>query len=303
MTKGYRCFVYSIQKCLFLLFQYFIDRKNLTMVGKEDRVEEYNRVALRIAREVAQERGLLFAGGVGNTNIFSDKTIADPETEIRLIHEQQVRWAKEEGVDYVIAETMSNYEEARIALEVIKSFDLPAVITLSPMGCNKDGIATTVDDVPIATACQRLLELGATLVGSNCYRGPSTMINIIEDIVKVVPPEKVCALPLGYRTTKEQPTWYDLKDPLFPENFPFTDGLNPFLVTEKEIVIFTKRCMELGVKYMGICCGNMGSLTRAMATTMGKEPFLSAYHDMEKLSKVMKHKNELRSKRLKEYSN
>ncbi len=215
------------------LFQYHIDPKNLAMVGKEECMEEYNRVALRIAREVAEERGLLFAGGVGNTNLFSDKTIADPEAEIRSIHEQQVRWAKEEGVDYVIAETMSNYEEARIALEVIKSFDLPAVITLGPMGCNKDGVAVTVDGVPIPTACQRLLERGATLVGSNCFRGPATIIDVIEDIVKVVPPGKVCALPLGYRTTKEQPTWFDLKDPVFPENYPFTDGLNPFLVTEK----------------------------------------------------------------------
>ncbi len=54
------------------------------------------------------------------------------------------------------------------------------------------------------------------------------------------------------------------------------------------------------MKYMGICCGNMGSLTRAMATTMGKEPFLSTYHDMEKLSKVLEYKRKLRNKRLKE---
>ncbi len=280
--------------------QYYIDRKNLSLVGKEDYVEEYNRVALKIAREVAEERGLLFAGGVGNTNLLADKSITDPKAEIISIIEQQVRWAKEEGADYIIAETMSYFEEAKIALEIIKSFNLPAVITLSPIKCNQDGVATTAENIPIGTACRDLLELGATLVGSNCYRGPATMISVIEDIVKVVPAEKVCALPIAYRTSKEQPTWLDLKDPLFPENYPFTDGLNPFSVTEKEIVTFTKRCMELGVKYMGICCGNMGSLTRAMATTMGREPFLNTYHDIEKLSKALEYKKKLRQQRLSE---
>jgi len=30
--------------------------------------------------------------------------------------EEQVRWSKEEGVDYIIAETISHFAEARIAL-------------------------------------------------------------------------------------------------------------------------------------------------------------------------------------------
>lgn len=286
---------------LFTCVQYYVDRKNLALVGKGDLVEEYNRVALKIAREVAEERGLLFAGGISDTCIFSDSTITDPEAEVRSVYKQQVQWAKEEGADYVIAETISYFKEAKIALEVIQSFDLPAVVTLRAHGPDKNGLVLTSDGVPIADGCRQLVDLGATLVGSNCHRGPATMIKLIEDIVKVVPPEKVCALPVGFRTTNQQPTWFDFKDEGCPENNPpFGNSLNPFSASEAEIIKFTKHCQELGLKYMGICCGNTGSMTRVMATTLGKKPIQNKYHDIETINQVVTYKKKMLAERVKE---
>lgn len=76
------------------------------------------------------------------------------------------------------------------------------------MSVQDNSTLETLDGVPIAHACRTLLEKGATIVGSNCYRGPSTMLKIIKEIVKEVPPEKVCALPVCYRTTDEYPTFF-----------------------------------------------------------------------------------------------
>ena len=45
--------------------------------------------------------------------------------------EEQVGWAVDAGVDFVIGETFSWGEEALIALDVIKDTGLPAVITLA----------------------------------------------------------------------------------------------------------------------------------------------------------------------------
>lgn len=262
-------------------------------MGKEDKVEKYNRVALKIAREVAEATGTLFAGGISNTGIFNDKSIDDPVSEIRPMFEEQVRWAKEEGVDYVIGETFLHYHEAELALEVIKSFDLPAVITLAVIGRNSDGVLSTVDGVPIGKACQQLIEKGATLVGTNCFRGPETMIEVVEDIVKVVPPEKVCALPIAYRTTKEEPTFRVLTDKFCPENNPvYPHGLSAFFVSETEIAKFTKTCVSLGLKYMGICCGNTGNYMRIMAEAVGRETILSKYHEPEKVSKIVENKRQ-----------
>ena len=165
--------------------------------------------------------------------------------------------------------------EAEIALEVILSFGLPAVIT---MRVGNDSAMETLDGVPIGRACRRLLDKGATLVGSNCLRGPSTMLKVIEEIVKEVPPEKVCALPVMYRTTEESPTFKDFQDTACPINNPvYPHGLDAFMVSTREVTEFTKRCKEMGLKYMGLCCGNNGNYTRAMAEALGRKPPASKY--------------------------
>ena len=190
----------------------------------------------------------------------------------------QVRWAKEEGADYIIAETLANLGEAKIALDVILSFNLPAVVSMT-VGDKEDGSGyCTLDGIPIAEACRTLLEKGATVVGCNCHRGPSTMLKVIEEIVKEVPPEKVCALPIMYRTTDEYPTFFDFKDDTCSINNPvYPHGLDAFQVSTQEVTEFTKRCKEIGLKYLGLCCGNTGNYTRAMAEALGRKPPASKY--------------------------
>ncbi len=260
----------------------------MQLIGREDDLETINRRALRIAREVAEESGTLFAGGLSNTDLFVDKeSKGDPTAEVRAMFEEQARWSKEEGVDYIICETFAYYEEAKIALEVAKSFDLPAVVSFGALGTNKAGKAITADGVPLPQACRQLVELGATLVGVNCYRGPETTLALVEQIITEVPPEKVSALPVAYRTTKDEPSWIELKDKRCPENNPvYPHGLDPFYVSEVEIVKFTKRCMELGLRYFGICCGNTGNYTRAMAETLGRQPEASKYRNKEVMSQA-----------------
>ena len=252
----------------------------MRQIGREGDLERINRTALKIAREVAEDSGTLFAGGVSQTNIYI-KGDQDVEKRIRVMYEEQVRWAKEEGAEYIIAETLSYLGEAEIALDVIKSFDLPAVVTFAiPNPSNRDGSYSTLDDFSLSTACRKLIDDGATVVGTNCFQGPEMTLKVVEDIMKEVPPEKVCALPVAYRTTEKEPTFFNLTDQCCPENNPvYPHGLDAFYVSTVEIANFTKRCMELGMKYIGICCGNTGNYTRAMAEAMGRTPPASRYHD------------------------
>ena len=254
----------------------------MRQIGREHDLERINRIALKIAREVADDTGTLMAGGVSNTNIYveNDKEV---EGRIRAMFEEQIRWSKEEGADYIIAETINYLGEAEIALDVIKSFDLPAVVTLSipNSGRNSDGKLQTLDGVPLGKAFSTLIEKGATVTGPNCARGPEQMIEIVEEMVKEVPPEKLCALPVTYRTTKEEPTFFELTDKCCPDNNPvYPHGLDAFYVSVAEITNFTKRCKELGLKYYGLCCGNTGNYTRAMAEALGRSPPSSKYHDL-----------------------
>ena len=110
-------------------FTYYAHREKMRLVGKEHLLEQINRKALEIAKEVAAETGALFAGDICNTNVF----VADDESRraVREMFDEQVGWAAEAGVDFVIGETFSWGEEALIALEAIKETGLPAVITLA----------------------------------------------------------------------------------------------------------------------------------------------------------------------------
>ncbi|MGH9304403.1 MAG: homocysteine S-methyltransferase family protein, partial [Acidimicrobiales bacterium] len=111
-------------------FTYYGHREKLRVIGREDVLEPLNRQALEIARQVAEDSGALFAGDISNTTIYSP----DPavEHQVRKMLSEQVAWAADAGVDYVIAETFSADNEAVIACEVIKEAGLPAVVTFVP---------------------------------------------------------------------------------------------------------------------------------------------------------------------------
>jgi len=247
---------------------YYAHREKLKIIGKEDALEDMNRKALQIAKEVANQSGSLFAGNICNTNIWSP---TDPSRmiEARAIFEECVGWAVEAGVDFIIGETFDNLEEALIATEVIKKHGKVAVITLA---IHNKGV--TYDGFAPADACKRLQEAGADVVGLNCGRGPATMLPLLAEIVKAVT-VPVAALPVPYRTSSSQPNFQTLTDPGRNNDRAFPDGLDPFVCTRHEIGEFARACVELGVKYIGVCCGGAPHHVRAIAEALGRKPLAS----------------------------
>src|SRR5881628_3486478 len=49
---------------------YYAHREKLRVIGRESELEELNRAALQLGREVADESGTLLAGNISNTNAF-----------------------------------------------------------------------------------------------------------------------------------------------------------------------------------------------------------------------------------------
>jgi betaine-homocysteine S-methyltransferase len=259
-------------------FTYYGHREKLRLIGKEHLLESLNRRALELAKEVAGETATLAAGNICNTNVFA----ADDESRavVRGMFEEQVAWAAEAGADLIVGETFSHAEEALIALETIRQTGLPAVITLS---IHQDEF--TRDGLSPEDACRRLEEAGADVVGLNCARGPATMLPLIERIRNAVECH-VAALPVPYRTHAAEPTFQSLRDPdydAFPDGRPFPVALDPFTCNRYEIADFTVRAHELGVDYLGVCCGAGPHHIRAVAEALGRTPPASRYSaDMSK---------------------
>jgi betaine-homocysteine S-methyltransferase len=259
-------------------FTYYAHREKLRLIGREEVLEQINRRALELAKEVAATSGALFAGDVCNTNVWTGE---ESRAAVRAMFEEQVSWAAEAGVDYVIGETFSWVGEALVATSVIKDAGLPAVVTLA---IHLDG--TVREGVSPAEACRRLEAAGADVVGLNCTRGPDTLLPLLEEVRRAVT-VPVAGLPVPYRTTDHHPTFQSFEDPhtadLAVGGRPFPTALDPFTCSRYEIAEFARRAQEIGVGYLGVCCGAAPHHIRSMAEALGRTPPASRYTaDMSK---------------------
>ncbi|MGH8911274.1 MAG: homocysteine S-methyltransferase family protein, partial [Acidimicrobiia bacterium] len=254
-------------------FTYYAHREKLRVIGREGILEDLNRQALEIAKGVAATTGTLFAGNICNTNVYEAD---DPATHraVRAMYEEQVGWAVEAGVDFIIAETIDWHGEADLALETIKAAGLPGVVTVSP---HRDRYL--FDGVDIVEACRMLAAQGADVVGLNCQRGPATMMPLIREIRQAVT-GNIAALPVPYRTTPAEPTFQALTektDAPVPGGRPFPTALDPFAATRYECAAFAAEADAIGVNYIGLCCGAGPHQIRSVAEQLGRRPVASRY--------------------------
>jgi betaine-homocysteine S-methyltransferase len=248
-------------------FTYNGHREKMRVIGKEDLLEPLNRAALQIAREVADARpGDLMAGNISNTNIWDP---ADParQAEVRAMFEEMVGWAVEGGADLIIGETFYYAGEALAALEVATSTGLPVVLTVAPMALDE-----MADGVGIVETCRRLEQGGADVVGMNCFRGPATMLPWLREIRAAVSCH-VGALPIPYRTTPAEPTFFNLSDDRAsvpsPHGRTFPTALDPLYANRYEVGAFAREAADLGINYLGVCCGASPMLIREVAEAVG----------------------------------
>jgi betaine-homocysteine S-methyltransferase len=198
---------------------------------------------------------------------------------VRSQYEEQLGWAVEEGVDFVIAETNDYVGEAVIALEVCQELGLPAMVTFASV---QD--ATTYDGYDYVEACRILADKGAEIVGLNCSRGPETMLPLLERIRAAVD-VPVAAQPVPYRTSAATPAFERLESADGRHLFPI--ALEPFQCTRFEMADFARRARDIGVNYIGICCGGGPHHVRAMAEALGRETPASRYSPAIELHPVL----------------
>ena len=263
-------------------FTYYGHREKLRIIGKEDLLEPLQKNALRIANDAKnsfKDLDLMVCGDVANTNIF-DPNDKNSFAQCQKMYEEQVKWAKEAGVDFIVAETISWVDEMKIALKAIKDEGLIAVANYAiPRG------EKTRDGYSVVDACKIIEDLGADVVGLNCYRGPDMTMKHLKDIRKNVSCH-VAGLPVPYRTTEKDPTFLNIKDnqcDCIPGDNAFPIALDNLYCNRFEMAEFAKDCVQQNINFIGICCGAEPHHVREMALAIGKKPISSKYSpDMTK---------------------
>ncbi len=258
---------------------YYAHREKLKDVGRAGELEQLNRAAVRIANEIAREGGALVAANICNTWSYDPNEPVASGLVVRAQYEEQLGWAIEEGADFVIAETFDYVGEALIALDVCKQLGLPAMVTFASVQPT-----VTYDGYDYVDACRILAESGARVVGLNCSRGPETMLPLLERIRAAVD-VAVAAQPVPYRTSPAAPAFESLESGDGRRMFPIE--LESFQCTRFEMADFARRARDIGVDYIGICCGAGPHHVRAMAEALGRETPASRYSPAIELHPVL----------------
>jgi betaine-homocysteine S-methyltransferase len=236
---------------------FYASEEKLATVGLAGRVDDINRAAVRVARSVAQEGDALVAGNLSLTWAYDP---ADPASvrRVRELFDRQLEVQVGEGIDLVIGETFSYRGEALIALEAAQATGLPSVITMSfeqPDARSYEG------DSP-ADCARRLRDAGADVVGVNCLRDPERTLPLARQMREAVPDAPIATQPSAYRVTDDRPDFTAA-----PE-FPL--ALEPLTLTRAEMAAYARDARELGVRYIGSCCGSVANHVRAMAEALGR---------------------------------
>src|SRR5271155_3289682 len=233
---------------------FYASRDKLATVGMGERVEELNRAAVRIAKQAAGDRCLV-AGNLSLTWMYApnDDAAAD---RVRKTFDEQLDVQVAEGVDFIIGETFSFLGEALLAVEQAKKTKLPVMVTV----CFENEDITT-DGKSAADVARALRDAGADIVGINCLRSPEHTLPLMAEMRKAVNGYIACQ-PVAYRTTKDHRDFTSL--PAFP------DQLEPYQLTRREMADYATKARDLGVNYIGACCGAVASHIREMARVLGK---------------------------------
>jgi len=202
--------------------------------GVEDRLEELNEAGVRLSKEAAGDRALVFAS-IGPSGRFLAPLGEVTTEEMTAAFARQVRAMVRGGADGIVIESMTDLGEITCALRAAKdTTDLPVVCSMT-FDKGLKGYATIMGVRP-DEAARTLEEAGADAVGSNCGWG----IEEIIEVARIMHP--VTALPLWFKPNAGMPE--------------LVDGKTVYRHTPEFMAARAVELLDAGASIIGGCCGS-----------------------------------------------
>jgi homocysteine S-methyltransferase len=228
---------------------YGANRFKLSQFGLEDRVEDINRAAVRLAREAADGKAFV-AGAVGPAGKplapIGRITREDADASLR----EQISALADEGVDVFLLETFADMNELELAIRAVHDI-APGIPVIAHKTFIEDG--ETLEEGLPARVAERMRELSVDVAGSNCTVGPQRMLGIVRQMASV-DGLKICAMPTaGLPQLVGGRIHYDLTPAYFGH--------------------YGRLLAEAGAVIIGGCCGTTPAHIRAVAEAVqGMKP-------------------------------
>lgn len=202
--------------------------------GLEGEAYELNRIAAALSREAAGDRALVMGsiGPIGKMVIMGEASA--PEVFRGFM--EQARGLADGGADGIVVETMTDPEEARMAIEAarkVTELDVACTFTFTR---NQDGAYRTIMGTDVGAYLEMAKSAGADIIGANCGNGTAGMIEIVREI-RTLDPD----IPVLVHANAGLPV--------------YKDGLTIFPETPDEMASQIKDLVEAGANIVGGCCG------------------------------------------------
>jgi 5-methyltetrahydrofolate--homocysteine methyltransferase len=202
--------------------------------GLSDQTYELNLAAAKISKEAATDRALVL-GSVGPTGkmVFMGEISEDDLLEG---FKEQVKGLAEGGADGIVIETMSDLEEARVAILAAKSISELDVACTFTFSKTQTGEYRTMMGTGVEEFLEMAKEAGADVIGANCGNGTAGMIEIVKEIRALD-----SDIPVLVHANAGLPVYEDGKT-IFPE-------------TPSEMATQMEDLVRAGANIVGGCCG------------------------------------------------
>jgi len=212
----------------------------LSRYNMKDKVREINIAGVDISKEAAGDKALVFAsmGPSGKMLIMKDVT----ETELQEAFNEQADAIKDAGADAIIVETMTDMEEALIAIAAAKKTGLPLIGSMVfDAGKEKD---RTIMGHTIEEMAEKFTSAGVDVLGTNCGKGIEGFIPVCKKM----------------RASTDLPLWVKANAGS-PE---YIKGETVYNTTPEEYAAFIPLLVEAGADFIGGCCGTNPNFIRAI---------------------------------------
>jgi homocysteine S-methyltransferase len=222
------------------------NRIKLARYGLENRVREINFRAVKLAREAREIAGepVFIAGAVGPIGQQLEPIGRITLAQATEAFAEQIAALLEGGADLLVLETFTNLPELLAAVAAAKqTADLPIV---AQMTFAEDGLSLSAEEP--SQVVQALERAGVDVIGVNCGVGPQVALQVLEAM------RHETKLPLSGQPNAGLPAR--------------VEGRFFYFATPDYFATYARQAADLGVTYIGGCCGTTPAHIAAMRAAL-----------------------------------
>lgn len=206
----------------------------LAHYGLQDKAYELNKAAASISRRAAGSDHYVL-GSIGPTGkILMMGEIS--EEELFESFSEQAKGLMDGGADAIIIETMSDIEEARVAIRAARSSTDMEIICTMTFEKTKTGEFRTMMGFAPSDMVEQLKLEKIDIIGANCGNGFQDMIGIVREIR-----DADNDIPILVHANAGIPI--------------YEDGQTVFPETPEQMASYVRKIIDAGANIIGGCCG------------------------------------------------